>query len=640
MKPATSQRLPLFPSERVFALWQAMAWCMAVVYLLTGATGLAQEHKPAELPAPSLSHKLELALTGAAGGLRPVTQEQVLASVLAAQKRLAELQAFLKQDPKQGPMWTEFLLLTPCGEQLRAVSPQIFPLEKTVERLESGFGGLELPAYQNLRAALAALLPQLRLIYDPAAADNYTAMLRQVRESYQAYLETGDAEARRNFSAAVLWLEERGQAPQVTSLILGHFNQPNLFVQLNAQMVARGMEEEINRDRPIRDFLLGTSVHGIGHVEGQVTVRFLPNDKHGSIEAITSGIVCSNTVGYNGPVRIYSRGATPFRAWTQLIADERGLTAAPSYVTAQTSARATGVATNKRLFAGLIRRFAWKKIRKQQGQANAVASQHARRDLKKELDIEFAQKMKDANANFHRRLLFPLRRSGAFPSRTMFSTTRQWLNIRGIEARGGQLATELQAPSLNPGAWMAFRLHESMVENLFGRALAGETLTDEQMRKEATQILGKVPEQLMPKENAKPWSITFAAQQPVSVAFKDQGMKIVLQGARYTSADTVLGAMNILADYTFTREGSTVIGTRTQLEALPPGFDPEKERLGARAASARRQLRERFEEIFPAEIKIEKFRMQGEMKEVGDLVPKQFASERAWFTISFVPPAK
>lgn len=640
MKLAPCLRPEIPHSGRAFALAQVAA-VLAAALLLDLPLVFAQEQ---DLPAPQsdaaqqvFAEQLKTAAAAAEGKFRPAPQEEVVQTLRTAQERMEELQKFLAQDPKQSAAWNEYLLLPECTRELSAPAPQVVPIEKTRKRLDSGFAGLELEPFTRLESALGELLVGLRLLYDPQAAENYAQKLKQVVDAHEAFSTSEDAQARRDFAEAVLWLRQRNQAPELTALCVEQFDQPNLHVQMSAEMIARGMSERINRLKPVRDYILGTSIRGTGQAEGEVTVQFIPNEKYALLEAVSSGAVFSRTVGYNGPVRIYSLGTTPFHARTRLIVDERGLRASGSEVAARTSTKTTGVGTRKKLFSRVIRHFAWKKIHQQQGQANAIASQHARRDLKTELDAEFAKEVKDANANYHKRLLFPLRRSGAFPRLTRFSTTRQWLQMRGTEAQHGQLATTLAPPQLDPGAWLAVRVHETMAENLMASAVAGETLTDEQLRTETAQILGQVPKALEAKEGAQPWSLTFAEMQPVSVTFHDEALSVVIRGSRYTSGASVYGAMNIMADYEFSREGSTVLGKRTKLEALPPDFDPNSGRLGAKTASLRRQLIERFDEVFPQEIKIDQIEPEGELAKVGTLVPQQFGSSGSWLTISFVP---
>ena len=80
---------------------------------------------------------------------------------------------------------------------------------------------------------------------------------------------------------------------------------------------------------------------------------------------------------------------------------------------------------------------------------------------------------------------------------------------------------------------MTLRLHESLVNNLAFDAVAGRTVHEERLQAAVTKALGHLPEKLKGDEDGRPWAITFAAREPISVNFANDGFKVTLRGEKY-----------------------------------------------------------------------------------------------------------
>ena len=98
---------------------------------------------------------------------------------------------------------------------------------------------------------------------------------------------------------------------------------------------------------------------------------------------------------------------------------------------------------------------------------------------------------------------------------------------------------------------MTLRLHESMINNLAFDALAGRTVYEEKVQATAIDLLGHLPEKMKGDEDGRPWAITFAPRQPISVTFADNGFQITLRGVKYYKGDEAYPAMNVSASYKF-----------------------------------------------------------------------------------------
>ena len=98
---------------------------------------------------------------------------------------------------------------------------------------------------------------------------------------------------------------------------------------------------------------------------------------------------------------------------------------------------------------------------------------------------------------------------------------------------------------------MSLRLHESAINNLAFDALAGRTVYEEKVQATVIDMLGHLPEKMKGDEDGRPWAITFAPRQPISVTFADDGFKITLRGVRYCKGAEAYPATNVSAAYKF-----------------------------------------------------------------------------------------
>jgi len=82
-----------------------------------------------------------------------------------------------------------------------------------------------------------------------------------------------------------------------------------------------------------------------------------------------------------------------------------------------------------------------------------------------------------------------------------------------IQANDFQLGAPDAPPKLSADRDVAVAIHESFVGNLAEAAIAGDTLTDEQLANLVEKLTGRVPDELKITQEKDPWSITFPASR-------------------------------------------------------------------------------------------------------------------------------
>ena len=193
--------------------------------------------------------------------------------------------------------------------------------------------------------------------------------------------------------------------------------------------------------------------------------------------------------------------------------------------------------------------MAWKRAGQQQCEAECIASRHAEQRLNERIDEQAAEPLDKANQQYIEKYKQPFSDRDLFPQSLRFSTTANALRLLGVQAGGGKVAASGEPLPVAEGADMTLQLHESAINNLAFDALAGRTIYEEKVQATAKDVLGHLPDKLKGDKDGKPWTITFAAREPVAVTFADDGFKITINGVRFYKGKDYCDATTIWASY-------------------------------------------------------------------------------------------
>ena len=184
------------------------------------------------------------------------------------------------------------------------------------------------------------------------------------------------------------------------------------------------------------------------------------------------------------------------------------------------------------------------------------------------------------------------------------------------------------------------RFHESLPNNFAQGMLAGQTLDRTQFEQLSLKYLGRIPTELEDEEPKGPWSITFAAQAPVTVRIGQDSAAITIRGRQFASDVRRFDEpMNITARYRLSREAGAIKAVREgELEIFPPGFAPNAGRpLPVRLIGFRNLLKHRFERIFRPEIVSEGLILPGHWRRLGKLELTDLQTDRGWMLLGWRP---
>jgi|GEM_PF-1256273 len=567
--------------------------------------------------------------------------DQARADLLAA---VEGVDAYLtpRTSEKNRADWLRYIDADPLVEALRsgASAAEIAELAQDLRgRLIGDIRGLELAALRRLRGSAERLAATARFD-DPNTG---TQLVEQQLQALTRRLQTIDGSVTTEDAAALStilgMLHPSNQAPALVSATRAAFSRPNLVVWVDGRIIERAIARDVNQTRPVRDCILGTTVIGTGTLTGSVVGRLAPS--HGSVQVdlILTGRFNSNTIGYNGPVRLPTVGHGQVMASRSIWINEAGPRLSPTMASAELNSRITSIDHPLRI----VRHIAQKQIARKQPQAERIATSRLRSQVAGDFEQQTSQAVsgggdgsgplasllgggeysdsvdpiKEAKVLFARLNLPP-------PTRTVGSTTQN-VYAQVTQRDATQLAADTGPPPLaellaSAGPSIASRLlkptaaaagkasdvtfdgaiqlHESFVDNIAARVLGGRTVSGEQI----DQLLATSNKPLLDivsdEAEPEPFEIDFSTFRPVIFELRDQTIRIGIRGTRFSQGARELARpLEITAIYEPQR---TALGTMLLQRSGDVSVDfPGGRRLTIQQVALRRTIQRLFSDRFP-----------------------------------------
>jgi hypothetical protein len=638
---------------------------VAVTLLLAGA-GVGQEiaQAPAETQPPAYDQ-----LIRAAGERFAVPDENRLAAVKAELvKRMNELERFVRPGSANGRQWLSYLRWAPLKEQLGiAAGPaDLSALAVTREQLNRNEAGLELPQFRRVADALRQYIDLLLL----ARAENPAAIYQRQLEALSADLEglrrqRGAGQLGRR-AADDLEIGDRlefitgvGQASELVAAIRKEFAGPNAYLDMSVELVRAAAEEPIDRRDPITDNILGTHINGDGHTTGFVLARTVPSGSRATIELTSKGHVESANRGRNGPAVIRSTGHTDFTATKEIYLSDKEFRAPPAQVNATSQSDIHSIAkSGGGIGSRLVSTQGWKRANQNRSRVNEIAADHAEDRIRRRIDDEVAEKLRDARQRYEDEYRRPLARRGELAEHIQFGSTADALTIVATQANRRQLGAPAGPPALPANRDLVLRLHDSAVNNYSAAVLGGATASETEPNQDKAKFDVELPKWMSDAweqrktdgqantastEAFKPWSLTFRAVRPLTVAFADEKVSLTIHLARLKSGDEVFEDWDVTGVFTpILEDGGVVLRREGELVVLPSDFDPRSgEQLPSRQVGIRSNLAKVLNERsaqgrgFPSRIEFSQLEPSGSLEKVGPLEARELKSNDGWLTLGW-----
>ena len=557
----------------------------------------------ADGPRASLNATIQSAQTNLDSRRLPVYE--VMASDLTRASDRVESYFRPITDSANTEKWMTYLATRPLIELIQADASE----EKIIEqaqlargRMIGNIAGLELTPIVELREQVDEFIASTRF-KDPA---NSVKFINQQLASLENRInDAGDipsAEEAAAIAAISKVIQESNQTQAVTHSLRGVFSNPNILFAVSSSLIQTASAQAVDRDRQINDCILGTRVVGNGSLRGLVTARTSPSFGSAAIELTLDATFESRNRGYNGPVSLDTSGRGNVMSRRTLYLSQSGVSLSPSTTTASLTSKIHSI--NHPL--KLVRRIATRKAAEQKPKADAIATTKLREQVGKEFDQQIEQAVAGASSS-SRQAAFAqgrttLTRLNLPQPAIAVGSTDHSIYLSATQMANDQLAAINGAPLLIPGSFdLAMQLHESAVDNIASRVIAGRTMTSQQIDRLISSIGRPTPSTNATNADAKvqeSFAIDFARFRPIIFEARDQTVKLGLRGTRFKQGERELKRpLEITAIY---RPVQTMDGT-TYLERVGNvGVDfPGDRRLTIAQVALRRSIQRTFDDRFP-----------------------------------------
>ena len=569
---------------------------------------------------------------------RPVSEGRLHAAAAKLREAIGPLDRLLARSPS-GADWKTYLdwpSLVAQAESGSAADPAA--LRRLRKLFDAEENGLEMPQFAAVRRAVTAYAEAAEAAKDSGAQAVYSQRIDKLAAAVAAGAATGTPESLDPVGPLLARLEESGQAPATVARIRGALNRPNLFLDVDENLLGSAVNRGIDEVTPIDDTVLGTRVRGSGRTTGLVLLDFVPSLQQAVVDLKLDATNHSTTRGSQGPVTVHTLGTTTIGARKRILIDDQRVTALPVEAHADTDARTAGIGVNKRFGKRLIRKIASRKIAEMRPQAEAISSAKARDRVRTQFEEQTASAIAQAGRDYQTKFRQPLMERGWYPELLQMSTSDSRLSVTARKALADQIGAFTPPPAVDPDAVLAARVHETLVNNTAEITLGGRTITQDFVEEQIKKNNATMPEALANDGEQQDWSITFAKRKPVELDAGDDRVKVTVRGSRFTSGEREFPGMDIWAAYRVEpAPGGVRLVRDGDVQIYPPGFVPGGgEKLTVQETSIRRILQKRFNKVFKEVVDVEPLKLPGELERAGPLPMEQLVARKdGWVAVGW-----
>jgi len=612
--------------------WRGRAVCTAAASLFLAMfceTALAADTEQF----PSLT-ELPSAIRAAKDNFRPLGAEDLEAARAELFATVQRLDEQLNAHPETGDQWREYLDWDALTTQIARNEPDLDVLGDIQKRLDGDRAGLEMAWFLDVRDALKRYRDTARNIGNERLPAAYEKVLEALAQQVEAYTADPSAKGAMAIGYLIDQLRSAGQAQGIVRAVRHHFVGPNLCVRIAADFVAAGLEGPVDRTGPVRDRILGTDVRAQGRTVGRTTVELPPDDRFLVVDTVLYAANDADSIGYNGPARIYSNSTTLLGARKRIWVDADGVHSFPAVSRAKTDNRVRSVCAVRggRIVAGIASR----RVAQQQPLAEAIAADHAEDRLNRQIDEQAEDHVARLDRLYREKFLEPLPKRRLFPERLDYRTTKEALHVALVKADATQIAASSPPPELGTEGQLQLAVHESLVHNVCDQAFAGRTFTKKQYQALAAWVRDEPVDQAAGGRR-ETWAVGFPQRRPISVEFADGQMTIKIRVARYYEDNESYPGMEATVHYRIEPAGEgTILVRQGEIEIFPPGFDPRGGgRLTPRQVIVRNLLKKRYERIFKPELLVEGFVPGRAWAKIGRLGASVVKLQDRWLAVAW-----
>ncbi|RIK83180.1 MAG: hypothetical protein DCC68_04390 [Planctomycetota bacterium] len=526
--------------------------------------------------------------------------------------------------------WRTWLGWNDIDSLVAAERPDCEALAAIDRHLRQNVVGLERPEFIRLRHELRSLAASAEL----ADEDRPEQLLAARRETARRLGDAlGDQPPHVELATAAAladWLSRVSETDrEYADAVKRRYSEPNATFRVSRRLLDYMASRVIAESRSFSAFTMGAETTGVAITRAKVGVQFVPNEGEATVNlTIRGSVAMPENVSTRRRVAVYSSSDATMTAAKRVTIHDEGLRPAPAEATARANVSIEDVSARLRF----IERAAWRRAESMRPQA---ASDTARR-IESEIETRADELSKDALDKAHtflcQQVRTPLVRLDALPERFEFSTTGDHLKIVVLQRRFAQLASAVPAPEYHQRDDLAFRVHESFLNNLAESVLPGVTVKDRVWMEMLSVATGSPPRALWVHDRAAPWSVTFAESLPVSTRVADGAIRIVLRFDAARRGDdhwTTPIEVETLLEPRMMRDGPALFrrgGIAVRVSPDAPA-----------ANDLQRFLERKFSAVFPEELHFDGLVAPegGALGKLRSLALREFDFQRGWITLGY-----
>lgn len=350
--------------------------------------------------------------------------------------------------------------------------------------------------------------------------------------------------------------------------------QPNLLVDASSGLINELIAQRVDRTEPTRETILDTPVTGISRTTGFLTAELLPDPSRANIDIVLRGQVYSQSVGKRPHVNVYANTTTPLEVRRRVIIDDKGIRSLRGPMFGDSRMEILDVNSGYDI-DWPARRIAREAVYRSQAEAEAESTSKTVCGVADRLAQDLAGPLSDASKGIGAGLT-RVKEAGLMLEQIDFNTTGSFLQARLRIATPGQ-KPPAYVPPMPDDIDLGIRVHDSLVNEAARVVYGGRSFKLEEVSKFYEEVtLGflrdarkdvdqkdslKTLEKLLATFAGKPTTITVAKDDPITVAFIDQGFTIDIHVATIQQADVTYAGSRVKATYAFenTRDGVLLV---------------------------------------------------------------------------------
>jgi hypothetical protein len=257
-----------------------------------------------------------------------------------------------------------------------------------------------------------------------------------------------------------------------------------VYVRVSRDFLEDYVERQVNRTKPVHDYILGTRIVGESDTSGKTRLELLPNRGRLSGKISFDGTVHARTQGYNGPVVLHQISDSTFRATKTIALDGSGLNVAPTITMAPTRLTTTSIDSSlPRLRGRIATRIAWRRVGSSQGEAESITGQHTAAIISSDFDERTNESLAKLQEVFRSKIPELNSDQGPLTAEVRFRTNKDSVEMAMVRVDAVDAERKLRPPVVEGNPDVAVRVH---------RAMLTQAITDPQVRDDLAPLFAKL----------------------------------------------------------------------------------------------------------------------------------------------------